>query len=127
MKYIDIGEDYTNTPAGRFYKDKNNKKGSGEEFRETMLLPALSSLDTGEKLTVIIDNNVEGYGSSFLSEGFAGVVKYGHMDSHELLEKLIIQYTDPDFEFFKNRILEYIKNSSFASEQYQSTKTSING
>ena len=67
---------------------------------------------------IIIDDNVEGYGSSFLSEGFAGMVKYGYITSEELLDKIDIVYTDNDFAFYKEKIYQYINEASYNSEIY---------
>jgi len=69
-----------------------------------------------------LDNDVESYGSSFLVEGFAGIVKYGYMKADVLLSILEFQYTDPDFEFYENKIVQYIKDAKYASETYSSTK-----
>ncbi|WP_141226321.1 DUF4325 domain-containing protein [Photobacterium sanguinicancri] len=75
MAMLNIGTDFSLTPAGRFYSDGS---GSGEEFREECLRVKLLALNNNEKLTIILDDGVDGYGSSFLVEGFAGMVKYGY-------------------------------------------------
>lgn len=108
MTKINIGQDFNDNPIGRFYSDG---PGSGEEFREEKLLPALKKLKTNEKLEVIIDDGVDGYGSSFLVEGFAGCVKYGHFKSGELLKKLKIKYDDEEFKFFADKIGQYINEA----------------
>lgn len=109
-KILNIGRDFSADPEGRY---KTDGPASGEAFREDCLLPKLEGLDENEVLVIILDDNVEGYGSSFLTEGFAGVVKYGHMHSDELLKRIRIQYDDIDFEFYKNKILKYIKEAKF--------------
>ena len=119
MKKLDIGHDFSIDPAGRYFSDG---PGSGEEFREEYLMPALSKLSQSEKLGIVIDNDVEGYGSSFLVEGFAGIVKYGYMTAEELLSRIEIIYSNSDFEFYKMKILQYIKEATFDSEKYISTK-----
>lgn len=117
---LNIGERFSQTPSGRFYKDMT--ESSGEEFREEVLLPLLLELAEKQKIEIILDDQVEGYGSSFLVEGFAGIVKYGYMTKAELLNKIEIKFSDPDFELFHDKIFEYIGKASFNSVQYVSTK-----
>jgi len=119
MSKINIGKQFSPDPSGRFYTDG---LASGEKFREEYLKIALDDLKGDEKLEIILDDGVDGYGSSFLSEGFAGLVKYGYIESQELLRKLKFSYNDPDFKFFEDRIKEYISESIYNSHQYKSTK-----
>jgi hypothetical protein len=59
--------DFTIRPGGRYREDGPY---SGEEFRETILIPAL------EKGDVVVDlSDLEGVGSSFLEEIFGGIVR----------------------------------------------------
>lgn len=117
---INIGKTFSSTPSGRFYTDMTDS--SGEQFREELLWPALQQLETNQKVKIILDDDVEGYGSSFLVEGFAGIVKYGYMDKEVLLEKLELFQVDPDFLLFKKKIIQYINEAVFNSKQYESTK-----
>ncbi|WP_075184689.1 STAS-like domain-containing protein [Teredinibacter haidensis] len=119
MKAFNIGKQFNSHPIGRYYSDG---EGSGEEFREDFLLPKLSALGEGEKLCVIIDDDVDGYGSSFLVEAFAGCVIYGHYKSQELLSKLDIVFHDEEFEFFAKRVSKYIADAKYNSEKYVKTK-----
>ncbi|CAI1056871.1 Uncharacterised protein [Serratia quinivorans] len=119
MKLLNIGKDFSSVPSGRFRTDGSS---SGETFREDFLRKEIECLADGEKLKVIIDDEVEGYGSSFLVEGFAGMVKYGYIQSKDLLNKLVIDYSNPDFEFYKNKIVKYIMEAKFNSQQYEPTK-----
>lgn len=119
MKTLNIGKDFSIDPIGRYRSDGNR---SGETFREDFLKPALQSLEPGEKLEIIIDDGIESYGSSFLSEGFAGMVKYGFITKDELIEKIKITYTNNDFDFYRNKILEYISKAKYNSKVYEPTK-----
>jgi len=119
MKTLNIGKDFSLDPSGRFYTDG---EGSGEEFREDCLKNLIESLEPNEKLQIILDDGVEAYGSSFLVEGFAGMVKHGYITSDNLLDKLEVQFTDQDFEFYKNKIIEYISQAKFNSQVYKTTK-----
>lgn len=122
MKKFNIGKDFSTDPIGRFRSDSpNSPERTGEAFREDYLKPMLKSLSQDEKLEIIIDDGVESYGSSFLSEGFAGIVKYGYMTSDELLNKIEIICSDEDFEFYKKKIIEYIKKSKYRSKIYNRT------
>ncbi|OQW68674.1 MAG: DUF4325 domain-containing protein [Proteobacteria bacterium ST_bin12] len=121
MKILNIGKDFSADPIGRFrYPDGNR---SGEVFREDFLKPALNSLKTHEKLEIIIDDQVESYGSSFLSEGFAGLVKYGFMTSQDFHNKIEIKYVNDDFEFYKKKIIEYVNSANYNSKPYIPTKS----
>ncbi|HBZ4243165.1 STAS-like domain-containing protein [Klebsiella aerogenes] len=117
---INIGKEFSSTPSGRFYTDMTDS--SGEQFREELLWPKLQQLETNQKIKIILDDDVEGYGSSFLVEGFAGIVKYGYMNKEALLDKLELFQVDPDFLLFKKKIIQYINEAVFNSKQYESTK-----
>lgn len=119
MKRIDIGTDFSLDPSGRFYTDGMGK--SGEEFREKHLMPAINALDENEKIVFILDNGVESYGSSFLTEAFAGPVKYGYIKADSLLSKIQFEYSDSEFSFFEDKIKKYIKEAKFNSRIYKST------
>jgi len=116
MKELNIGKKFSTDPSGRYIDPDGD--ASGEAFRENYLRDAINSLEPGEKLVVIIDDGVESYGSSFLVEGFAGMVKYGYIHPKELLDKLDIRYTDEDFEFYKDKIIQYINEAKYNSEEY---------
>jgi len=115
MNILNIGKDFSRDPAGRFRSDGD---GSGEAFREDYLRPRIESLSDNEKLIIIIDDDIEGYGSSFLVEGFASLVKFGYITEQELLKKIEIQYENEDFEFYKNKIIEYIGQAEYDSKVY---------
>lgn len=119
MAVLNIGTEFSANPSGRYYSDKSP---SGEQFREEMLRPRIAALAPDEKLEIILDDGVEGYGSSFLVEGFAGMVRYGYMRNQELLSAIEIKFTDPDFEFYKKKIIEYIREATFNAEEYTPTK-----
>jgi len=72
---INICEDFTKTPWFR-YKHEGN--GSGEEFRDTLLVCKLNDAEIkGEKLEIIFDGTY-GFSMAFLEEAFGGFIrKYG--------------------------------------------------
>ncbi|PHR52029.1 DUF4325 domain-containing protein [Cycloclasticus sp.] len=118
MNILNIGQDFSKDPAGRFRAD--GEGNNGEEFREDHLKPRIDSLAEDEKLIIIIDDGIEGYGSSFLVEGFAGLVKFGYITAEDLLGKIEIRYENEEFEFYENKIIEYIKQAKFNSKHYSS-------
>ena len=119
MQKFNIGKEFSSHPQGRFFTDSDS---SGERFREEFLKNKIQSLEGNDKIQIIIDDGVDGYGSSFLVEGFAGLVKYGYFKSDDLLKKIDLVCTDPDYLFYKDKIIEYIKQSNFNSQKYESTK-----
>ncbi|CAK6712723.1 MULTISPECIES: STAS-like domain-containing protein [Vibrio harveyi group] len=120
MSIFNIGTEFSNEPSGRFYSDTGSR--SGEAFREDHLKKLISELQPGEKVTFILDDDVDTYGSSFLTEGFAGMVKYGYITANDLLEKIDFQYEDSDYEFYASRAKKYIKEAKFNSKAYVATE-----
>lgn len=120
MSIFNIGTEFSNEPSGRFYSDTGAR--SGEAFREDHLRILIEELKPGEKVTFILDDDVDTYGSSFLTEGFAGMVKYGYISSNDLLAKIDFQYSDSDYEFYASRAKKYIKEAKFNSKVYEATE-----
>ncbi|HCS62833.1 MAG TPA: hypothetical protein DIW64_01400 [Cellvibrio sp.] len=77
-----VAEEFTEFPSGRF---RSEGKGSGEEFRDDFLIPALKDHD---KVTVVFDG-VFGTASSFLEEAFGGLRRKGFTE-FQLTHKLEI-------------------------------------
>ena len=119
MKTFNIGREFSGDPAGRYRSDGGF---NGERFREDVLRPLISQLKDNEKLILVIDDDVESYGSSFLTEVFGGMVKYGYITKLSLLDKVEFSFTDPDYEFYKNKAIQYINEAKFKSVQYIATK-----
>jgi hypothetical protein len=104
MKTIRIATEYSDTPLGRFPADGDF---NGTKFREEFLRPALQS----ESKVIVVIDDVEGYGSSFLEEAFGGLVRKGYFSAHQLMDKLKIDYKDPDFKLYGDLIWRYIKDA----------------
>lgn len=84
MKFIEV---FTDMPIGRYRKDGEY---SGEVFRDDILLPALEQNDK-----VVLDlDGAFGFGSSFLDEAFAGIIRNGIYTLNDLSRKLEIFCTD---------------------------------
>jgi hypothetical protein len=120
MSKFNIGTQFSNEPSGRFYFDTGVR--SGEAFREDHLRKLISALKPGEKVTFILDDDVDTYGSSFLTEGFAGMVKFGYITADDLLSKIDFEYSDPDYGFYAARAKKYIKEASYNSKEYVPTE-----
>ena len=105
MFKINIGKDFSKNPNGRYSKNGYN---SGEEFRESILLPLL------KKGTVEINfNGTLGYSSCFLEEAFGGLMrnnKINILSYNTIINRLIIVSDDPSI---KIEILEYIKKAKY--------------
>jgi hypothetical protein len=116
MTVLYIGTQFSDDPAGRYYTDGD---GNGEEFREEVLKPIFLS---GKRITINIDKNVEGYGSSFLVEAFGGLIKHGYFNKAYIKDRLTISYENSDFKFYEKKIQKYIDDALFNSMVYVSTK-----
>ncbi|MFN4310518.1 MAG: STAS-like domain-containing protein [Ferrovibrio sp.] len=85
---ISIARDFHDAPAGRYLSDGPY---SGELFRNKHLVPALRA---GE--VVVVLDETEGYGSSFLEEAFGGLVRKEGFANDELRAKLkLVSQEDP--------------------------------
>lgn len=88
-KTINIAKDFSRYPYGRYRKYSET---SGEVFREDHLIPALKEFD---KITIELDGT-EGYGSSFLDEAFAGLIRGEGLDKNDIQKRLeFISNDDP--------------------------------
>lgn len=65
---IDVARDFSRTPGGRY---ASQSESSGEEFRKTILEPALRA---GNDIVVDLDG-AAGFTTSFLEEAFGGLVR----------------------------------------------------
>lgn len=101
---ISIANDFSGVPWGRYPTDGDD---CGQNFREKLLAPALKREDE-----VIVDlDGVEGLGSSFLDEAFAGLVRQGHVTEQELGSKLKIVTTQPEFKMYVDLAWRYIRQA----------------
>ncbi|TPW33867.1 STAS-like domain-containing protein [Oecophyllibacter saccharovorans] len=99
-------------PGGRF---KRFGPGSGEEFRDDHLLPALKKAGDG-RVTVILDSR-RGYGSSFLEEAFGGLIREKNFTAGHLEKHLIILGDGSLNQVAAERALEFIKKAVAALPQ----------
>lgn len=100
---INVAEDYTKTPGGRFASEGDF---SGEDFREKILKPKfIEALASGDTLTVILDGGY-GYAISFLEEAFGGLAR--ELNDKRLLDIRIISEEEPPLV---DKVQQYIKDA----------------
>ena len=87
MRTIKMGRDFSPCPGGR---SRDDGPWCAEAFREDTLRPALAE----EDIVVLHLDCAEGYGSSFLSEAFGGLVRSGDFTAEQLHRKLRLESRD---------------------------------
>ncbi|MCF7971315.1 MAG: STAS-like domain-containing protein [Methylococcaceae bacterium] len=106
-KILNIAEEYSDTPAGRYLSDGNY---SGQRFRDEFLFPALQN---NCEVEVILDGTL-GCGSSFLEEAFGGLIREKNMDLAEIESKLHITSSRA---LYKNKIWQYLKDAQLEKKK----------
>lgn len=105
---IEIATRFSRYPGPRYQAHGEN---SGEEFRATVLEPALrTAIQNRTVLTVVLDD-VAGYGSSFLEEAFGGLLRHGHTKA-ELDAHLKIVARTARFQHHALRARTYIEDEA---------------
>ncbi|PDT15581.1 DUF4325 domain-containing protein [Rhizobium sp. J15] len=105
---IDLAREFSPYPSGRFSGDGAH---NGTRFRDEFLAPALSAAKLShQKVTVDIDG-VRSFGSSFLEEAFAGLIRLRKFDRDEVREFLEVRCTKPHLMIFRDTIASYITNA----------------
>jgi len=110
MTTINIAQQFSSSPAGRFHEDG---PFNGALFRENFLVPALNDLKDGDDLIVILDG-VSGFGSSFLEEAFGGLVRDHRFDSYFLKNRIRVVYSDPALAFYADSIADFLDDAGNA-------------
>lgn len=96
---IDVARDFSKEPIGRY---KTDGESSGEVFRQNLLIPALRD---AEVVQVVLDGT-EGYGSSFLDEAFAGLLRVHVLGVGEFSRRItLVSEEDPSLT---TEIQEYV-------------------
>ena len=102
---IHIANDYSKSPGGRYIS-----KGpySGEDFRESVLLPAFEKCQNNDEELIINLDGGYGYGSSFLREAFGGLAR--KTKNPNILQITLISDEEPQLI---DDILGYMKDELF--------------
>lgn len=92
---INIAIDFSRIPGARYPEEGDF---SGQEFRQTILLPKLQeAIKKKEMLTINLDGTA-GLGTSFLEESFGGLIRVDKFDIESLKNTLeFISEEDPDY------------------------------
>ncbi len=102
-KIINIAKDFSKYPYGRLRKYSET---SGEVFREDTLFPIIEKFDQ-----IIIElDGTEGYGSSFLDEAFANLIRVNGLDKEKVRKKL--SFVSDDDPSLIDEIWGYIDKAS---------------
>ena len=70
---LNIAKQYTRFPGPRLRK---TGEYSGEDFLDTCLLEFMQQVTADDQVRIVLDGT-KGYGSSFLDESFAGLIREG--------------------------------------------------
>ena len=82
---INIAVDFSRIPGARYPEEGDF---SGQEFRQTILLPKLQeAIKKKEMLTINLDGTA-GLGTSFLEESFGGLIRVDKFDIESLKNTL---------------------------------------
>lgn len=103
---INIAVDFSETPGAR-----SDSEGhfSGENFLSRILLPKFREAQESKSLLFIDLDNVEGYATSFLEEGFGGLVRI--IGSPDLVLE-ILRFKSLDEPLLIEEIKSYIKEAN---------------
>lgn len=105
---ISIANNYTKSPGGRYISEGAY---SGEDFRESILLPAFEKCqENNEELIINLDGGY-GYGSSFLREAFGGLAR--KTKNPNILQITLISDEEPQLI---DDILGYMRDELFTVE-----------
>lgn len=103
-KVIKIAADFSRTPAGRFPEDGAY---CGENFREEHLVPALKIYDT----VVVLLDGTRGYGSSFLDEAFAGLIRKSGFRKKDIESRLKVKAETLAFKRYRDIVEKYLSDA----------------
>ena len=104
MKTIRV-QDFSKFPGGRF---KRYGEGSGEEFRESVLVSALKASD--EQLEVDL-SDIFTYQPSFLDEAFAGLINMGVISADDFKRKFVFKADQANRPYI-GMIMRYVNEAA---------------
>ncbi|MER8626351.1 STAS-like domain-containing protein [Mesorhizobium sp. M1143] len=107
---IDVAQEFYTYPAGRFPEDGAH---NGQLFRDEYLVPRINEIiarGLSEELTIDIDG-VRSFGSSFLEESFAGLIRNGIFPKEVVKRIIRIHCTKPHLLFFRDMIVSLIEDA----------------
>ncbi len=105
---IDLANEFSRYPSGRYPSDGTH---NGQAFRTEILVPALRRAISEDTILVVDIDGVRTFGSSFLEEAFAGLVRLGLFDRGQLDRHLEIRCQKSHLKLFKDAILSLIREA----------------
>lgn len=84
-------KDYTLEPFGRYVIDG---EGNGEEYRKSYIIP---ELEKGNDLIIELDGINDEYGSSFLVEAFANIIRKEGYSYEEFKKRITFKSVHSDW------------------------------
>jgi hypothetical protein len=103
MNEINIAQDFSKAPGGRFREDG---KASGQEFRERFLEPLFAEGATQDSIRILLDGSY-GYPTSFLEEAFGGLAR--RFGSAKVMSRL--EFVSVEEPLLIDEIKSYILNA----------------
>lgn len=100
---VDIAKDFTQFPGGRY---RTHGPGSGQEFREDRLAPAMNSGFVEVELS-----GVYGYPASFLEEAFGGLIRSGWTLA-DIRKTLTLKASDPNYQVYVEQAWQFMEDES---------------
>jgi hypothetical protein len=83
--HISIARDFSKTPGSRYRHEGNF---SGEEFRETILVPILHEAIINKTMLNIDLDGTCGYACCFLEEAFGGLIRHNYFIKQEIFDHI---------------------------------------
>jgi STAS-like domain of unknown function (DUF4325) len=99
---INVARDFSPLPGNRY---KAFGPYSGEEFRESLLIPHLQN----NELVVVELDGARGYGSNFLDEAFGGAILKLNIKPDEIKDHIQIKSS---ITRWKNQVLGYMQEKA---------------
>lgn len=92
-------------------RDEKDSEFNGTKFRKTILAPAIREAIESHAKVIISLANVMSFGSSFLEEAFAGLVRKESISKKDLQSVLKIEAGARENERYRDAILRYIERA----------------
>lgn len=103
---ISIAQDFSSIPGARFPQEGDY---SGQDFRNSILCPALKQAISKNKVLVVVLDGTAGLGTSFLEESFGGLIRNDRFSLETINKHLkLISEEDPDYI---TEINQYLKEA----------------
>jgi hypothetical protein len=102
---IRIKQQFPHPPGPRY---KRQGRGSGEEFRQELLLPLFDqAVKNGEQVTVYLDGAEFGYPTSFIEEAFGGLARLRGIEAVQST----LRFVSRDEPLLEREIRHYIRHA----------------